>query len=207
MNVRCCAIGFLGLALASGCAQTPGRGFEGEIDMTSSGAGAPTVHVRYFIKGERVRIETSVGSVGTTTIMDISTNDVFMLDDAKKTYRTMSVAPPAASTSTTTTTHVAAPAMHRLASRTATVAGIPCAVQSTPIPTGHVETCTADGLDLPSRAWASVFGAAGSGAFVLRREVFDSSGTRVVWLETSRVEHAKEPATLFAAPPGYALVR
>lgn len=78
------ALGILALFLASGCSNERGEGFEGEIDMTSTSAGGPPASVRYFIKGERVRVETSAAKISMTTIVDISTNDIFMLDDAKK---------------------------------------------------------------------------------------------------------------------------
>jgi Domain of unknown function (DUF4412) len=86
--VRWLALTFAALPLVSACKPEIAEAFEGEVDivtLTDSGGNAT---IRYFVKGERVRMESSTNQFNTTQIMDISTNDVFVLDNAKKTYRT-----------------------------------------------------------------------------------------------------------------------
>lgn len=200
------ALGSISFLIGCSKAET-GKGFEGEIDMTQTTtfAGTPAT-IRYFIKGERVRVETTAAKMTFTSIVDISTNDLFILDDAKKNYRAVSSKPASAST-TATATVPSVSFLRRSSVKSAVVAGVPCAIKSTSIPTGHVETCACDGLNLPSRAWSNLFGADPSGAFVLRRELFDTSGALVASMETNHIERTIEPATLFEVPRGYTLVK
>ena len=76
------------LLLPAACAKERVENFEGEVDTTATLDSGALETVRYFIKGERVRVEATTGKISATQIIDISTNDIFILDDARKTYRT-----------------------------------------------------------------------------------------------------------------------
>jgi hypothetical protein len=86
--VRWLALAFAALPLAGACKPETAEAFEGEVDVVTTTDSGGNATIRYFVKGERVRMESSTNQFNTTQIMDISTNDVFVLDDAKKTYRT-----------------------------------------------------------------------------------------------------------------------
>ncbi|MEO7113368.1 MAG: DUF4412 domain-containing protein [Polyangiaceae bacterium] len=85
--VRWLVLAFAALPLA-GCKAETAESFEGEVDILTTTDSGGDATIRYFIKGERVRMESSAEQHKTTQIMDISTNDVFVLDDTRKTYRT-----------------------------------------------------------------------------------------------------------------------
>lgn len=90
---RWLALAFAALPLATGCKPETVEAFEGEVDVVTTTDSGGNATIRYFVKGERVRMESSDNQFGTTQIMDISTNDVFFLDNTKKTYRAVNDPP------------------------------------------------------------------------------------------------------------------
>jgi hypothetical protein len=131
------AIAVVALTLMEACTTERTEEFEGEVDTTTTSASEASATIRYFIKGERIRVETTADK-STTRIMDISTNDIFVLDSSSRTYR---------------------------------VVNDPHAVH------------------------------------VLRRELFEPSGKRIVTMDADRIAQSKEPSTLFEVPSEYKLVR
>ncbi len=132
------AIAIGALSVLNACTTEHTEEFEGEVDTTTTNESETSATIRYFIKGQRIRVETTAGKMSTTRIMDISTNDVFVLDSTSKTYR---------------------------------VVNDPRAVH------------------------------------VVRRELFEPSGKRIVTMDADRIAQSKEPSTLFEVPSEYKLVR
>jgi hypothetical protein len=195
------------LALPS-CKKGLGSGFEGEITLKTTRAGA-TQDMVVKAKKDKLRFESNVGGQASSAIFDPGQNKVFMVMDAQKSYMEVDFSAPSAPQANVE----AKAATAEKTGTKETIAGIDCEDWTVKDPSGkHTEVCLADGLaffDLDG-----VKGGSGGSSFSkqlrekkqfpLKSVDFDASGKETSRTEATKIEKKKLDDSTFEVPAGYA---